>query len=334
MSIYLGDIDLTFGLQGADGISPVITTTTTSNGYNLTITDVDGTKTINIKHGTNGTNGKDGTNGTNGKSAYQYAKDAGYTGTESAFATKLAAAIPTKTSDITNDSEFITKNVGNLSNYYKKSETYTRSETYSKAEVDNTIAESIMGVHQHRVITVTLNKADWNADKRQSVSIPISVSHNTDLIRVYAETDRANIENISNSRALCIEADDNIMTFEVKRVPNADLKFVVEVSPIGSVGNYFTLIDVYTSNAIQCEFENGMTLTDWVYSDLNTCGIRCNGASGYEGAMSLPCIFVTNNGFTIYYDEELTYDIVSTSAKILSIGDCYYYTSNEDGAPV
>lgn len=43
-----------------------------------------------------------------GKSAYQYAQEAGYSGTESEFAGKLAEEIPTKTSQLTNDSNFIT----------------------------------------------------------------------------------------------------------------------------------------------------------------------------------------------------------------------------------
>ena len=38
--------------------------------------------------------GSDGQDGANGKSAYQYAKDGGYTGTEAEFAAKLAAEIP------------------------------------------------------------------------------------------------------------------------------------------------------------------------------------------------------------------------------------------------
>ena len=40
--------------------------------------------------GTNGTNGKDGANGVDGKSAYQYALDGGYTGTEAEFGAALA----------------------------------------------------------------------------------------------------------------------------------------------------------------------------------------------------------------------------------------------------
>ena len=38
-------------------------------------------------------------------------------------------SVPTKTSDISNDSGYITKDVNNLTNYYKKTETYTQAET-------------------------------------------------------------------------------------------------------------------------------------------------------------------------------------------------------------
>lgn len=47
----------------------------------------------------------------------------------------LADDIPTATSDLTNDSGFITKAVNDLTNYYLKSETYTQ------AEVDNLIGQ-------------------------------------------------------------------------------------------------------------------------------------------------------------------------------------------------
>lgn len=38
-------------------------------------------------------------------------------------------SVPTKTSQISNDSGYITKDVNNLTNYYKKTETYTQAET-------------------------------------------------------------------------------------------------------------------------------------------------------------------------------------------------------------
>lgn len=40
----------------------------------------------------------------------------------------LVASIPTKTSQLTNDSDFVTKTVSNLTNYYLKTETYTKEE--------------------------------------------------------------------------------------------------------------------------------------------------------------------------------------------------------------
>jgi hypothetical protein len=48
--------------------------------------------------------------GANGKSAYEYAQDSGYTGTEEEFATKLAAAIPAKLSELENDTGYVTEN--------------------------------------------------------------------------------------------------------------------------------------------------------------------------------------------------------------------------------
>ena len=42
------------------------------------------------------------------KTAYQYAKDGGYTGTEAEFSAKLAKELPTKVSELTNDSGYIT----------------------------------------------------------------------------------------------------------------------------------------------------------------------------------------------------------------------------------
>lgn len=50
------------------------------------------------------------------------------------FATRISlvfakkADVPTKVSDLTNDSGFVTSAADNLSNYYKKSETYTKAE--------------------------------------------------------------------------------------------------------------------------------------------------------------------------------------------------------------
>ena len=94
------------GADGADGVgieSVVQTTTSTEDGGTnvITVTKTDGsTSTFEVRNGSKGNDGApgadgkdgvDGQNGANGKSAYQYAVDGGYTGTEAEFATKLAA---------------------------------------------------------------------------------------------------------------------------------------------------------------------------------------------------------------------------------------------------
>lgn len=49
-------------------------------------------------------------NGRDGKTAYEYAQDSGYIGSEADFSMKLAQPVPSKTSQITNDSGYITEN--------------------------------------------------------------------------------------------------------------------------------------------------------------------------------------------------------------------------------
>lgn len=91
------------GKNGEDGFSPIANVKQTESGATITIVDKNGETSVNIK------NGEKGQDGLDGKSAYQYAKDGGYTGTEVEFAEKLAKEIPKKTSDLENDSGFITK---------------------------------------------------------------------------------------------------------------------------------------------------------------------------------------------------------------------------------
>ena len=72
--------------NGEDGFSPVITERETELGYDLTITDVEGSNTITLRNGTNGLNG---TNGQDGKSAYDIAVDNGFVGTETEWLESL-----------------------------------------------------------------------------------------------------------------------------------------------------------------------------------------------------------------------------------------------------
>lgn len=94
---------------GADGVgiqSVVQTTTSAEDGGTnvITVTKTDGTtSTFQVKNGSKGSDGvpgadgkdgADGQPGADGKSAYQYAQEGGYTGTEEEFAVKMAQEIP------------------------------------------------------------------------------------------------------------------------------------------------------------------------------------------------------------------------------------------------
>ena len=102
----------------ADGmVSPSVTVTPVEGGQKITIKDAHGEKEFYLMDGKQGVQGSQGIqglqgipgkNGENGKSAYAYALDGGYTGTEADFIKKLAKELPTKLSDFTNDSNFIT----------------------------------------------------------------------------------------------------------------------------------------------------------------------------------------------------------------------------------
>ena len=48
------------GRNGTDGFSPIITVTDITGGHRVTITDADGTQTVNVMNGTDGTDGTDG----------------------------------------------------------------------------------------------------------------------------------------------------------------------------------------------------------------------------------------------------------------------------------
>ena len=85
------------GQDGEDGFSPIATVTKSGKVATITITDKNGTTTQTVSDGNDGQNGQDGQDGAagqDGKTAYQYAVDGGYTGTEQQFAQKMAQEIP------------------------------------------------------------------------------------------------------------------------------------------------------------------------------------------------------------------------------------------------
>ena len=90
------------GENGTDGYSPTANVTQNDNGATITITDKNGTTTATVTNGKDGADGNPGADGSpgkdgaDGKSAYAYAVEGGYSGTEAEFAAKLAMEMPDK----------------------------------------------------------------------------------------------------------------------------------------------------------------------------------------------------------------------------------------------
>ena len=82
------------GKNGTDGYSPTANVTQNDNGATITITDKNGTTTATVTNGKDGADGSPGPAGADGKTAYAYAVEGGYTGTETEFAAKLAEEMP------------------------------------------------------------------------------------------------------------------------------------------------------------------------------------------------------------------------------------------------
>lgn len=90
--------------------------------------------------------------------------------------------IPSKTSDLTNDSGYITNTVDNLTNYYKKSETYTQS-TIDEIlrEQEHEILTTTSLTHYYKK-TETYNQTEVNnllADKANKSDVPTKTSQLT-----------------------------------------------------------------------------------------------------------------------------------------------------------
>lgn len=107
--------------RGNDGFSPTVTFTDIEGGIRITITDINGAKHIDVMHGEKGDPG------------YTPVKGKDYYATEEV--TEIVntildgtGKIPTKVSDLTNDSGFITKAATDLANYYLKDEVFNKDE--------------------------------------------------------------------------------------------------------------------------------------------------------------------------------------------------------------
>lgn len=155
--------------------------------------------------------------GTPGKTAYEYAQDAGYTGTEAEFSENLAAEIPTKTSQLTNDSGFITgytETDPTVPSWAKQSAkpTYTASEVGAdpvgtaedKVTVHNTDATS------HNDIRVELKAL---SDRLTAFfdSDDATLDELSEIVE-YIQNNKGLIDSITTSKVSVADVIDNLVT--------------------------------------------------------------------------------------------------------------------------
>lgn len=182
--------------------------------------------------------------------------------------------IPTKVSDLTNDSEFITKTVDNLTNYYKKSEIYTQEQVNTLiSNVNSFNVEVVQTLPTENIDTHTIylvpKEAETNDNYDEYIYINNSWEHigstNVDLTNYYNKNEidtkleekqnalvsAENIKTINNNSIL---GSGNI---DVSGSPTGDTLPIGSIIPFGS--------KAAPTNWLSC---NGQAVSRTTYADL------------------------------------------------------------------
>ena len=141
------------GTNGTDGFSPTATVSKSGTVSTITITDKNGTTTATVNDGAKGEQGERGAKGDKGDKGDTGAAGADWVPTaaeKTAIATEAAGmvSVPTKTSQLQNDSGFLTQHQ-DISGKANKATTlagYGITNAYTKAQVDSAIQTAIGGV--------------------------------------------------------------------------------------------------------------------------------------------------------------------------------------------
>ena len=185
---YVDGINTNVKAEGRDGNEvTIVSISESSESGGLNVVKFSNGATLTVR------NGKDGKDG---KTAYEYAKEGGYTGTEQEFAQKLAKELPTKLSELDNDKNFITASGAPVQSINGK----TGDVQLSATDVDarpNTWMPTASDVGA-RPSTWTPTYADVGADKSGEAEIRVSVhntspdSHNDIRLLIQGLSDRIN----------------------------------------------------------------------------------------------------------------------------------------------
>ena len=151
----------------------------------------------------NGKDGKDGKDGENGKNTVYVGSEPPTDDFYNVWINENGeqSTIPTKTSDLTNDSGFITNSVNNLTNYYDKA---TSDSKYIEAETDPIFSASASAGISSNDIT------NWN-NKAETSDIPTKTS------------DLTNDSNFVNTNDLATKQDVLVSGINIKTINNNSL---------------------------------------------------------------------------------------------------------------
>lgn len=158
-------------------------------------------------------------------------------------------AIPNTTSDLTNDSGFITKDVDNLTNYYDKtyidnldfgdgadlSNYYTKQETYSKTEIDDIVKNIDIDLSNYYTIAQTNSAIEQSIDKLSTVA---KTGNYSDLNGI--PTIPTKVSDLTNDSGFITNAVNNLLNYYTKTEinnmftsGNISFEFVTELPETG-----------------------------------------------------------------------------------------------------
>lgn len=255
------------GTNGQDGFSPVANVTKSGDTATITITDKNGTTTAQVKDGTDATVTVDSAlNSTSENpvqnkvinSALNTKADSSDIPTKTSDLTNdsgfiTSAAVPTKTSDLTNDSGFITNSVNNLTNYYTKSQTYTQGEVNSLLSA----------------IVIPTKTSDLTNDGSDGTSTYVEADDLATVATSGSYTDLSNRPTIGNATLTIQKNGTNVQTFTANATSNktANITVPTKTSDLTNDSNFVSNTDYATaSTGGVVKVGSGLEITNGVLS--------------------------------------------------------------------
>jgi hypothetical protein len=308
-SIGGGDIDLT-GYAKTEDIAPAVESYVQANKSTLK-----GDKGDKGEQGIQGEKGDKGDKGTDGLTTQIKVNGSTYTQNSGLITLPNCPSVPTKTSQLTNDSNFLTQHQS-LANYYKKTETYSKSEVDTKtSEVLKEITEQQYSRNKWSYGDITITESAGY--KSIDVEIPTG-NYMLSLELTSTDTDNTHSqislvdENDTYIRQLSVARNERwVASLNIDR-PVKQIRFYSGYNAPQSAG------DTATFKRIQ--LEEGTVVTDYVpYGKVNEEGIKALAKS--ENSLSL------FNIFTLPLYHHLNQELTTVGIPAQSLYDIQYAKS-------